>query len=80
MKAITVNIHEAKTHFSRLLRQVGRGQEVVVAKDGKPVAKIVALGSRRPRRPGRYQGVFATPETFFEPLPERELKAWEGAG
>ena len=72
-----VNVHEAKTHFSRLLEQAHQGQEIIVAKAGKPYARLVPLTEPVPeRRPGRLVGVVG--DAFFEPLPEDELRAWEG--
>jgi len=71
----TVNIHEAKTKLSRLLQEVVNGQDVVIAKAGKPIARIVPIQEPPPRTPGLATGQL-TP-AFFEPLPEDELKAWE---
>ena len=70
----TVNVHEAKTHFSKLLERAHAGEEIVVAKAGKPFAKLVPLDQPKPRIPGRYRE--DVPEAFFEPLPEDELGAW----
>jgi prevent-host-death family protein len=59
----TVNIHEAKTNFSRLLAQVAAGEEVIIAKAGKPVAKLVPVVSPKPKRPlGGLEGVFKVPD------------------
>jgi prevent-host-death family protein len=72
-----VNVQEAKIHFSRLLDQAHAGQEIVVAKAGKPYARLVPLAPVAGRRqPGRLRG--RVTEAFFEPLPEQELAAWEG--
>jgi prevent-host-death family protein len=71
----TVNVHEAKTHLSRLLARVHAGEEIVIAKAGKPYARLVPLAQTKKRRPGIAQG--AVTEVFFEPLPEDELQAWE---
>ena len=72
----TVNIHEAKTHLSRLLHDLQAGDEIILAKMGKPVAKIVPLDSEPGQRPlGFVKGKVG--EAFFEPLPEDELSAWE---
>lgn len=70
----TVNVHEAKTHFSRLLERVARGEHIIIARSGKPVARLV------PIEPvdvplGFVEGKFD--ESFFEPLPQDELEAWE---
>ncbi len=70
-----VNVHEAKTHFSKLLDQVHAGEEIVIGKAGKPYAKLVPLAEDAERVPGIAKG--RVTEDFFEPLPESELKAWE---
>ena len=73
---MTVNVHEAKTHFSRLLEQVHAGQEVILSKAGKPYARMVPLQPVQPARtPGRLAGL-ALDEAFFEPLPDSELAGW----
>ena len=65
------NIHEAKTHFSKLLEQVLKGEEVVIAKAGKPVARILPVVSEVPRRvPGIDKGKVIIMPDFDEPLPE----------
>ena len=72
----TVNIHEAKTHLSRLVERAHGGEEIILAKAGKPYAKLVPIDpSVRCRQPGRLAGRIT--EAFFEPLPEDELWAWE---
>lgn len=70
-----VNVHEAKTHFSRLLDRAHAGEEIIVAKDGKPFARLVPLASPPERVPGRWRE--AIPDSFWDPLPEDELEAWE---
>jgi len=71
-----VNVHEAKTHLSRLLEQVHAGEEVILAKAGKPYAKLVPIREEAPRRQaGRLKGRLG--DEFFEPLPEEELRTWE---
>ncbi len=70
-----INIHEAKTHLSRLISRVAAGEEIVLAKAGKPVARLVPVDTVLPRKPGLLRG--QVPDSFFEPLPEQELKAWE---
>lgn len=75
--SVTVNVHEAKTHFSRLLEQAHAGQEIILAKAGKPYARLVPLApGRGHRQPGRLRGQLS-PE-FFAPLPDDELAGWEG--
>lgn len=71
---ITVNIHEAKTQLSRLLIKAQEGEEIIIAKAGKPQAKLVPIRECRERRPGIAEG--AVTESFFEPLSEQELAAW----
>jgi prevent-host-death family protein len=66
-----VNVHEAKTHLSKLLEKVSLGEEVIIAKAGKPVAKLVAIDSERPRfRLGSAKGEFVVPDDFNDPLPK----------
>lgn len=75
------NIHDAKTHFSQYLARALAGEEVIVAKAGKPVAKLVPI--RQPSRKkkaakriiGQYEG-FYVPDSAFAPLTEEELKDW----
>jgi prevent-host-death family protein len=67
----TVNIHEAKTHFSKLVDRVLQGEEVVIAKAGRPVARLVPLPPRVPRRtPGSARGLIEIGADFDEPLPD----------
>jgi prevent-host-death family protein len=67
----TVNIHEAKTHFSRLIDRVLQGEEVVIAKAGRPVARLVPLPPKVPhRRPGSARGLITVGSDFDEPLPD----------
>lgn len=67
--ATTVNVREAKTHLSRLLQRVAMGEEVVVARAGKPVAKLVPLAPRRlPRTPGAAKGQVEIRDDFDAPL------------
>lgn len=66
-----VNIHEAKTHLSKLLERVALGEEVIIAKAGKPVAKLVAIPEERPRfKLGSAKGEFVVPDDFNDPLPK----------
>ena len=75
---VTVNVHEAKTNLSRLLAQVEAGEEVVIARNGKPVAKLVRCQRTGKRRPDALRGKIWIDDSFFDPLPEEELAAWEG--
>lgn len=64
----TVNIHEAKTHLSRLIEEVTAGKEVTVARNGKPVARLVPVSARTtPRRPGQWRGPFPSATTSMPP-------------
>jgi prevent-host-death family protein len=74
-----VNIHEAKTHLSKLLEKVALGEEIVIAKAGKPVAKLVPLDDQPKRRVlGSAKGKFTVPDDFNDPLPkEIEDLFWE---
>jgi prevent-host-death family protein len=77
----TVNVHEAKTHFSRLVDQAAAGEEIIIAKAGKPVAKLVPLTSahdRPKRRLGILAGVAIIPPDFDAPLPDDVIDAFEG--
>jgi prevent-host-death family protein len=77
MMTIIVNVHEAKTHLSRLLEQAHAGEEIILAKAGKPYARLMPLEVAPSRRqPGRLTGTLGA--AFFEPLPGEELRAWTG--
>ena len=74
-----VNVHQAKTQLSRLLAQAEAGEEVVIARRGEPVARLVRLqdsGQAPARHPEREDSI--PDSAFFDPLPEEELKLWEG--
>ncbi len=81
----TVNIHQAKTQLSRLLKRVEAGEEVVLARAGKPVAKLVPLPAKKPREPGLWRKKYPhlLPEleklgdVIEQPLPDDELALWE---
>jgi len=72
----TVNVREARTHFSRLLRQVEAGDEIVIARHGTPVARLVPEKKRGKRQFGALRGRLVVPDSFFDPLPDTELTAW----
>lgn len=79
--AVEVNIHEAKTHLSRLLRQVMLGEEVVIANDGTPVARLVPYRPHAAVRvPGRDAGLIWIAPDFDDPLPDDVLASFEGEG
>lgn len=74
-----VNIHEAKTHLSQLIERVEAGEEVVIARAGSPVARLIAVDTRPPRRVlGALAGRVGIPEDFNAPLPEDLIDAFEG--
>lgn len=98
----TYTVHQAKTHLSKLLAEMERGEEVVISRRAKPIARLTAIEPRREpvppdqpgwrrrpdgsieflhtgRRPGTLKGLFELPDSFFDPLPEEELAAWDGA-
>ena len=68
-----INIHEAKTHLSRLVERVEAGEEITLARAGRPVARLVPYSTRRePRRPGLWSGRVAIGADFDEPLEDFE--------
>ena len=72
-----INIHEAKTQLSRLVERASRGEEIVIAKSGKPVAKLVPFDrDMSPRRPGSMRGLIKVPDDFDAPLPGEVLTAF----
>jgi prevent-host-death family protein len=74
-----VNIHEAKTHFSRLLERVALGEEIIIAKAGTPVAKLVPLKKASKKRVfGSARGEFTVPDDFNDPDPEIEDLFYNG--
>ena len=79
---IEVNVHRAKTSLSQLLQRVEAGEEVVISRDGVPVARLVRVertaGGRRTL--GADRGLFTVPEDFNAPLPEDLLAAFTGEG
>ena len=74
-----VNIHQAKTDLSRLIERVERGEEIVIARAGKPAARLVPLTKARVRRRlGLLDGQFTIPDDFDAPLPESVIRRFEG--
>jgi len=71
------NVHDAKTHLSRLLERVAQGEEIIIAKSGRPVAKLVRI-TGEPRRPGRLKGRIRVEPDFEEPLPDEILAVFRG--
>ncbi len=74
-----VNIHEAKTHFSQLVERATEGEEVIIAKAGKPVVRLVPVRRRAGSRVfGRDRGRFKVPDDFNAPLPKSILRGFAG--
>ena len=75
---ISVNVHEAKTHLSRLLERVAAGEEIIISKAGKPMAKLTPLSKPQINRvPGLDKGVIKIPDDFDAPLPDDLLQLFE---
>lgn len=79
----SVNVHEAKTHFSKLMERVHAGEEIIVAKAGKPYMRMVPLVPDAPiktkRTPGGWTALKDIPDSvWFEPMSDEELDMWEG--
>ena len=86
----TVTIHKAKTQLSKLIARAEAGEEIVIARGKEPVARLTSIGKRQDalppgivkgkRVPGLLKGKVSLPDSFFfDPLPEEELKLWEGS-
>ena len=67
-----VNVHEAKTHFSKLLAQVEAGEEVIIARSGKPIARLVPFNLSPSKEWGFAKGEFVVPDDFDDPMPDFE--------
>jgi len=76
----TINIHDAKTQFSKLIEAVSRGEEIIIAKAGKPAARLVPIQAKKPlvRKPGSLKGKIKIAEDFDAPLPNEIQSAFEG--
>jgi prevent-host-death family protein len=74
-----VNVHEAKTHLSRLLERVAAGEEVIIGKAGRPVARLVPyVGAAEPRTPGRWRNRVRIADDF-DVTPEEVVASFEGS-
>ncbi|HXW91410.1 MAG TPA: type II toxin-antitoxin system prevent-host-death family antitoxin [Terriglobales bacterium] len=72
-----VTIHQAKTNLSRLIEKASEGEEVIIARGSKPVARIISLGEiKGKRQPGSFKGKLRVGPEFFESLPNSELTGW----
>jgi prevent-host-death family protein len=73
-----ITIHYAKTNLSRLIKKASAGEEIIIARGDKPVARLVPIGEAKgKRRPGSLKGKLKVGPEFFEPLPPDELSSWE---
>ena len=75
---VTVSVEQAQEDFVELLAQVEEGDEVFIAREGRAVAKLVRYEGREERGFGSWKGRVKLDDSFFDPLPEEELRAWEG--
>jgi len=76
--AKVVNMHEAKSSLSRLVEEAEAGEEIVLARAGKPVVRLVPVRPAARRRLGRWRGKVVMSDDFDAPLPDADLAAWEG--
>ncbi len=74
----TVSIHEAKTHLSRLLQRVAAGEEIIIARRDRPIARLVPIQDRPSFTPGQFAGRIRVGDDFDDPLPDEILDAFEG--
>ena len=73
----TYTVHQAKTNLSKLLAQAEAGEEVIIARDDKPVVRLTPIEAAKPKRVfGAYKGRATVTDAFFEPLPDTELELW----
>lgn len=76
-----VGVHEAKTTLSRLLTRVEAGEEIVIARSGRPVARLIPVeNTGAQRRPGTWAGQVTMSDDFDDPLPPEDLSAWSEGG
>jgi prevent-host-death family protein len=81
MAGSTYNMHEAKTHLSRLAERASAGEEIVIARGGRPLAKLVAIEpNKKPRTLGLWAGKVRVSDDFDDPLPWEVQKYFEGHG
>jgi prevent-host-death family protein len=71
-----VNLYDAKTQLSRLIDRAAAGEDIVIARAGKPVVRLVPVEDAVPRQPGLLKGL-AVPDALFDPLADDELTDWE---
>jgi prevent-host-death family protein len=76
--SVAVNVHEAKTHLSRLLEQAMAGEDVVIMRSGRPLVRLTPVAAApRARKIGSAAGVFTVPDDFDAPLPDEILAEFE---
>lgn len=75
--ARTVNVHEAKTHLSRLLAEIEQGGEVIIARAGRPIARLVRADPPAKRQLGLERGRIRISPDFDAPMPDAWLDEWE---
>ena len=73
----SINVHEAKTHLSRLLDDAAAGKEIIIAKSGKPIAMLVSIHKRAARRKGLLKGRVRIGKAFADPLPKEVVEGFE---
>lgn len=74
----TITIHQAKTNLSKLIERALQGEEIIIARGSKPVARLVPVETvKGERKPGSWKGKFSIGPDFFDPLPDDELAGWE---
>jgi prevent-host-death family protein len=76
---MTLNLYEAKTQLSSLVDRAADGEEIVIAKNGQPMARLVAFRERPKRKPGRLKGKIRIAHDFDAPMSEEELASWYGS-
>lgn len=79
---ITVNIHEAKAHFSELIKKVEQGETVQICRRNEPVVTMT-FTEKKPKKKrvlGQHAGLFKVPDSFFDPLPDDLLRLYNGEG
>lgn len=76
----TYNMHEAKTHLSKLAERAAQGEEIVIARNGRPLAKLVPVEARKPLKFGLWRGRVSMSDDFDDPLPWEIQRYFEGDG
>jgi prevent-host-death family protein len=74
----TYNMHDAKTHLSKLAERAAEGEEIVIARSGRPIARLVAIEDRKQRKLGLWEGQVELGDTFDDPLPDEIRRRFEG--